>query len=203
MKQEEKKLLIDSTEERIIIEENKQLLLESLVQQADALTIEEFNAKIEADEKIKHELIGGGFISIKEVKDLRAAKKQPYQTHFGYEKPFFKDFYRLKGWPDEEHRNFVKRKSVPNFIMRRIYALFPQEVVEHIKKENPIIFAYIRKHKYFQYIIEDGQALLDTYIENAMNMMAEYKNGDWDRFEFNYCVKNNLPVQLKLKLSFS
>jgi len=37
MKKDEKKLLMDSAEERVVIEENKQLLLESLVKQADAL----------------------------------------------------------------------------------------------------------------------------------------------------------------------
>jgi len=198
MKQEEKKLLIDSTEERIIVEENKQLLLESLVQQADALTIDEFNAKIEADERIKHELIGGGSISIKEVKSLIEFKKQPYQTHYGYEKPYFKNMYKLKGWPESEYKNYVKNDEVPGINNRLIYGRFDPEVFKHLKRENPFIFSYIRKYKYFQFLSEEGQRILDGYIHDAYSMMEEYTN--WDKFEYDYCTKYNLTYQRTLAI---
>lgn len=198
MKKKEKKLTLDSAERKVLIQEDKQLLLESLIQGADALTLEEFNAKIEADEKIKHELIGGTSISIKDIKGLISSKKKPYEPHFGYEKPYFKNMYKLKGWPEEKHRDYVKDDEVPGINNRLIYGRFDPEVFKHLKKENPFIFAYIRKYKYFQFLSEEGQRLLDGYIYDAYSMMEEYS--DWDKFEYDYCVKYNLTYQRTLSI---
>ena len=187
---------------KLIINETEKLTPEQISQQifegAEALTPEqqkERNKKKDAE--IIH-LTGGGTTSLKQIKDFRASKRQPYRPHFHKQTLFFETVHRLNGWPLDECKRFVKRKEVAGIIMRLIYNLFPPELVAHVRKENPFVFSYIRKYKYFQYITKEGQLTLDTIIENFVSMSIGYS--DWDRFEFDYCTKNNLPIQLKLNV---
>jgi hypothetical protein len=179
--------------------EDKQSELGSIFQSTDALTPKEKRERDKKKEEEKFELQGGGTNSIKDVKDFRAANKQPYKTHFGYEKPFYYIMYKLNecnSWPIDEYKKFSKRPEVAVWTVRLIYARFGKEAIKHMRDSNPVLFAYIRRDKYFQYLTKDGQDKLDEYIEQFMRMSIGYS--DWDKFEADYCAKYKLDRPTKL-----
>lgn len=194
--QKKKKSVTKSVTPKKITPEEKREQIKELFEKTDSLTPQQLKQKNKEKELQKHELQGGGSISFKDVKDILAANRQPYRTHFGYEKPFYLNIYKLNGWPEAEHRRFIKRREVPSWTMRLIYARFGKDAINHMRKNNPLLFAYIRRDKYFQYLNEDGQKQLDGFIDDFTRMMIGYN--DWDKFEADYCSKYKLDRPGKL-----
>lgn len=189
MKLKNKKLLI-SKENEESLKLSKESLLGGIIESTDALTPKQLKDKNKEKEKTKFQLYGSNPISIKEIKDLKAENRQPYAPHFGYEKPFYKEIYRLNGWPESEHTKFKKREEVPIWTWRIIYGRFPDGIRQHLRKQNQFLFAYIRLDKYFQYLNKEGQEMLDKFIEDFIIMSVGYN--DWDSFEKDYCEKYNI-----------
>lgn len=53
----------------------------------------------------------------------------------------------------------------------------------------------MKKYKLFQFLNDKRLLLLEGYIQDAINVMAESQ--DWYDFELTYTKLYNLPVQLK------
>jgi len=191
-----KKSILSKTEKELQKQKLKKSESQDIFQRSDALTPEQLKRRNEEKEKTVIQLIGGDKTSIKKILDLIEDYKQPYKPHFGYEKDFYKSIYELNRWPVQEHRNFVKRKEVATWTRQLIYGRFPPGVFDYLKKKNPFLFAYIRKHKYFMYLSPEGQNELDTFINDFLQMRMGYDN--WDRFEKDYCNKYGIQRQQKL-----
>lgn len=197
--QQPKKETQNKGEQYNLTRKDKQTELESILRQTEALTPQQLKEKNKKKEEEKFELQNGEFNSIKEVKDYKAAHRQPYTPHFGYNKPFYKNIYALNkvnGWIEEEHKRFAKRPEVAVWTMALIYARFGTDVLRHLRTNNPLLFAYIRKDKYFQYLTKEGQDKLDVFIDDFIRMSIGYS--DWDKFEADYCAKYKLNRPQKL-----
>src|ERR1700733_15083100 len=123
----------------------RKALLESIFDETEKLTQKQLEERTRAREAEPIALLGEGrSTSIKEWKEFIAANKQPYVSHFGYEKPFYKSIYRLNNWPEELHRKFVKDRKVAHWTNRLVYGRFPSDVLPYLKAKNEILFAYVR-----------------------------------------------------------
>ncbi len=172
--------------------------LAEILQQTEALTPKQLKAKNKERDKIKVDLRGGGTTSVKEWNDLIVSNRYPSLPHFGYDKPYYKNIYKIKGWPENEHNQFVKRHEVAIWTIRLIYGRFPSGVIQYLRKQNPFLFAYIRKNRYYHYLNEDGQKMLDGFIDDFNRMIVGYD--EWDKFEVDYCNKHNIKYQGKLDI---
>jgi hypothetical protein len=184
-KEEEEKKIAE--QKRVSPPENPQTELDSILRETQALTPDELKEK---KENAPIEFQNGSSTSIREVNDYIEANRQPYKPHFGYDKPFYKNIYRLKGWPDKRHKDFDKPDEVALITLMMIYNQFPEGVVQHLKRQNKMLFAYIRKDKYFQFLSKEGLKQLDLFIEDFISMSIGYD--EWDKFEEDYCAKNKL-----------
>jgi len=90
----------------------------------------------------------------------------------------------------------LSHKIVMNKMQGNCITMIFYGVLQYLRIQNPILFAYIRKYKYFQFLNEEGQIELDKFIDDAMMMMMGYD--DWNNFELDYCTKYKLPIQGRL-----
>lgn len=176
--------------------ETRQAELDLILQQTEALTPNQRKQKDKEKEETIIELRSGRKTSLKEVNDYLSSIKQPYQSHFGYDKPYYEYIYKLN-WPNEDYREFVKRQEVAVWTVRLIYGRFPDGVVQFLKKQNKFLFEYIRTDKYFQYLSPEAQNLLDDFISDFNRMIVGYN--DWDKFEEDYCKKYKISYQNKIE----
>ncbi|GAA4470614.1 hypothetical protein GCM10023093_32010 [Nemorincola caseinilytica] len=187
-----KNLIITETEKLTPQQVQEQIFLGT-----EALTPEQHKERNrKKDEEIIH-LTGGGTTSRKQIKDVVASIRQPYKPHFGYKSTsYYRDIYRVKGWPEEEHKVFVKRREVALITKRLIYSRFTPDVLRYLEKENPYIAYCLRKFKNFQFLNKEGQDILDDFINDFSMMIIGYS--DWERFEFDYCAKYGIAYQTKI-----
>src|SRR5258708_29468735 len=115
-------------EQKELTDSEKNALLSSIIEKADARTPQEQKDKNLENEALKIQLIGGGFTSIKEQKEIIAKFRQPYVPHFSYGKDYYKEIFRLNGWNDDEHKNFGKPREVAIWTVRLIYGRFMKDL---------------------------------------------------------------------------
>ncbi len=134
-------------------------------------------------------------VTLKQVKDLLGEAVADYLPVFPNTNPFFKLMFKLNKW-DGDPTAFVKPVPCAIYIKRYIYGRFDPELLPTLLKQtNPLISGHIRKYKLFQFLNEDGRALLETYVDDAVNVMKDSIN--WFDFEDKYTKKYNLIVQLR------
>lgn len=148
----------------------RQLLMFDLTKQADDLA-EATKKRIER-EKLKIELIGGGYTSIYEEKQ----KIQKILSDFpvNYE-PKFSEFFsalgKLLGWTEEESANYHKPPMAAKTINEVIYARFTPDVIQHIHQKNPYIRYCIRRYKHYRFLADEGILKLEEFIYDAATVM--------------------------------
>jgi P63C domain len=175
--------------------EKRKALMDSIYEQTERLSKQQSENRNEEYEKLKRQLLTAN-PTLDEVKRLVAIFKQPYIPHFTYEKPYYKEMFRLNKWPDDEHKKYHKPREVAQWTCRLIYGRFSKEVFSELQRLNPFIGFCVRRDKFFQYLNKEGQDLLDRYIDECITMMQAYD--DWGKFEKDYCIKYGLYYQERL-----
>jgi hypothetical protein len=113
---------------------------------------------------------------------------------------YYKEIYRLYGW--EYNPESSKRPQyIGNFTNKYVYDLFPEEVIEEIKKRNPVVKSgskSYRKNKNFQYLTTDiGLPQLDNHISKLLGVMKLSDNIEQFKRNFDRAFEEELS---KLKV---
>lgn len=100
---------------------------------------------------------------------------------------YYKEIYRLYNW--EYDPSSTKRPQyIGNFTNKYVYDLFPEDVIEEIKKRNPLIKngnKSYRRNKNFQYLTTDiGLPQLDNHISKLLGVMK--LSDDLKQFKRNF-----------------
>ncbi|MFD3261842.1 P63C domain-containing protein [Paenibacillus lentus] len=102
---------------------------------------------------------------------------------------YYKEIFRLYGWtynPETQHRPSV----IGKFTNKYIYDLFPQHVMDEIKRRNPKLkndSKSFRRNKHHQYLTTDiGVPQLDNHISKILGVMKLSK--DIKSFEDNFNI---------------
>jgi hypothetical protein len=100
---------------------------------------------------------------------------------------YYKEIYRLHGW--EYNPSTTKRPQyIGNFTNKYVYDLFPEDVMEEIKKRNPVVKGRntsYRRNKNFQYLTTDiGLPQLDNHISKLLGVMK--LSDDINHFKRNF-----------------
>jgi hypothetical protein len=122
-------------------------------------------------ESEKHQLLNGSFISLQEVKKNIQDKARPYKSMFPL--IYFREIYRLFGWPKEEADKFLRRKEVAMFTRGVIYGRFDKGVLLSLHSLNPYTGFIKRNFKHFQFLTDEGIEKLDSIIEECVIAMRE------------------------------
>jgi hypothetical protein len=143
-----------------------------------------------------HQLQNGTSFTLKGIKNLINELAGDYEPMFHNRKPFFKLMYKLCGWDNLDPTSFIKPPIVAVYIKKYIYARFGPDVLPTLlNKDNPFVSGYIKKYKLFQFLNDEGLAMLEGFIQDAIDEMNTCK--DWYEFELKYTAKYDLPVQLR------
>lgn len=88
-----------------------------------------------------------------------------------FPEPFFRQVYRIHGW---EYKAGVTQgpRYVGKFINRYVYERLPPEVVDRLRKLNPVI-GKRRRHKHFQFLTEEiGEPTVDRHLASITTLMT-------------------------------
>lgn len=100
---------------------------------------------------------------------------------------YYKEIYRLYGW-DYNPASSKRPQYIGNFTNKYVYDLFPEEVIEEIKKRNPLVKGgrkSYRRNKNFQYLTTDiGLPQLDNHISKLLGVMK--LSDDLEQFKRNF-----------------
>src|SRR5215203_6053067 len=151
-KDDEEKRPHEEAEQGKISEEQKLTELAGILLKADALTPQELKRKNIEDEKLKFQLLNNSTTSIFEQKKLLAEAKKPYRPLFPNTCDYYPVAFQLIGLPGDP-KKYVKDYRVKTFTMDTVYARFPVEVLNELKKRNPFLKKILRRrYKLFQYL---------------------------------------------------
>jgi hypothetical protein len=168
-----------------------------LIGNADDLAEKARQRKIER-EKEEIELRSGKKISIEQIQEYVTALTQPYAPKFPNSVPFFSEMYRLLRWTDKNPNDFTKPAIVGGYINELIYHRFHKDVLPAL--QVMAMPGGVRRHKFFQYLNEDGQKKVAQFRDEAIAIMRTCKT--FYEFRLKYAQQYNLPVQLKLRKDF-
>ena len=107
---------------------------------------------------------------------------------------FYIELFRLRGW---DYKGNAKSPYVGKLTNYLVYDRLPIEVVEELKRLNPIVKDKgYRKHKLFQRLTkENGYIQLRTQILTDMAMFRAFDN--WDEFDKAYRKSYNITEPLE------
>jgi hypothetical protein len=165
-----------------------------LIGTADELAEKARQRKLER-QKEEIELRSGKKISIGQIQEYVTAVTQPYEPKFPNSVPFFSEMYRLLGWTDKDPKDFAKPAIVGGYINELIYHRFHKDVLPAL--QVMAMPGGVRRHKFFQYLNEDGQKKVAQFRDEAIAIMKTCKT--FYEFRLKYAKEYNLPVQLKLR----
>lgn len=117
---------------------------------------------------------------------------------------YYKEIYRLHGW--EYNPDTSKRPQyIGNFTNKYVYDLFPESVIEEIKRKNPIVkngSKSYRKRKNFQWLSTDiGLPHLDNHISKLLAVMKLSDNIEDFRRNFERAFEEELNLVKKEEVS--
>lgn len=111
---------------------------------------------------------------------------------------YYREIYRLHNWTYDPN-NHQRPPYIGKFTNQYIYDLFPDEVMDEIKKRNPVITRgrkRYRRNRNFQYLtIDIGLAQLDQHISKLLGVMK--LSSDIEHFKDNFHIA--FEDELKLK----
>ncbi|RHW54432.1 P63C domain-containing protein [Lactobacillus bombicola] len=105
-----------------------------------------------------------------------------YMPHFP--KQYYQEIYRLYGISESfDPRNTKHPQWIGKFTNKYVYGVFPDEVMEEIKKRNPTTVSprglVYRGHKNFQFLTENiGIPQLDQHLAKLIGVMQLSENKD-------------------------
>lgn len=187
-------------ETRIEKQEDRQRLIQQLLQLPEDRIAERFSDRALDREHLKVQLRNGTWTSPYEFDQLvqRTIGKfiQPYEPK--YPQDFYKQMLRLTGKPVPE--KVTEKPSVfAIYTNELIYMRFSKEILQVLQRMNPLVAgAAARKYKHFQLLTDDAQHKVDLYIDQAVMMMR--KHSTWHEFRLEYAKTYGLSYQLKAEL---
>ncbi|MBS5784593.1 MAG: P63C domain-containing protein [Clostridium sp.] len=105
---------------------------------------------------------------------------------------FYIELFRLRGW---DYKGKAKSPYVGKLTNYLVYDRLPSEVVEELKRLNPIVNGY-RKHRFFQRLTkEQGYIQLRTQILTDIAMMRGFES--WEEFDKSYRRSYNIQDVLE------
>lgn len=111
---------------------------------------------------------------------------------------YYKEVFRLHDWSYDPSSS-LRPQYIGKFTNKYIYELFPNEVMEEIKKKNPKLkneAKAFRKNRYHQYLTTDiGIPQLDNHISKLLGVMKLSKTVK--DFEENFKVAFDEELSLK------
>jgi hypothetical protein len=111
---------------------------------------------------------------------------------------YYKEIFRLHEWSYDPSSN-LRPSYIGRFTNKYIYELFPNEVMEEIKKKNPKVkndTKSFRKNRYHQFLTTDiGLPQLDNHISKLLGVMKLSKS--IKEFEGNFKIAFDEELVLK------
>lgn len=126
-----------------------------------------------------------------------APELRPYMPLFTPE--FFRQIYRLHGWPYKVDSSTQTPRYVGKFINKYIYEPLPPGVLPELKRKNPVTERGYRRYKHVQFLTsETGVPALDKQVSNVTMLMriSDTKEEFEDHFDKAYApyYQNRLPL---------
>jgi hypothetical protein len=174
--------------------ESKQELIQFLLEGPEQKVVEKFTDESLEKEFQKIALIGGNIISLEIVKGLILTSAKIHKVTFS--QAFYKEMFRLNNWKFDGGAIYRKPWLAAKYTNEIIYGRFSREILTALQLQNPYIIPGVRKFKHFQYLNADGQALLEKFIDETIQVMKE--SSDWYDFRVNLFNKYGVPYQLNL-----
>jgi hypothetical protein len=131
-----------------------------------------------------------------------APELRPYMPLFTPE--FFKQIYRLHGWPYKIDGSTQTPRYVGKFINKYIYEPLPPGVLPELKRKNPVTERGYRRYKHVQFLTaETGVPALDKQVSNVTMLMriSDSKEDFEDNFNKAYAIyyQNRLPLVIDVE----
>lgn len=141
------------------------------------------------------QLIGGGEITIGEIKRREGVMAKNLQEYFPqYPKEYYREVNRLNGWTKSDDLLFQKPPIVGRYTNEIIYARFSKDVLPLLQHLNPYTSWGARPHKHFQWLNEEGKEKLQEYISDAIQVMKTCNT--WYDFRVKHSTQFGVPFQL-------
>src|SRR5258706_12371513 len=109
---------------------------------------------------------------------------------------YFRQIYRLHGWPESEAEVYFKKREVAIFTKEVIYGRFDRGVLLSLHVLNPYTGYMTRHYKHFQFLTEQGSIKLAIVIRQAIDLMKE--SSTYYEFRKKWFEKYGVPYQLAL-----
>ena len=193
-KQVKKTIVSKEAEKRQIAEQGKQHLIEFLLNGPEKRVENKFSNKNLDRENEIIKLLGGGEVSIRQIKDIIAKCEQEYVTTFP--PIFYSEIDRLNNWNRPKEKQHEKPPIVGRWTKQIIYGRFPKELLPVLEQINPYIGFGIRLYKHFQWLTPEGKSQLEGFIVDSINVMKT--SSTWYEFRVKYAKQFGVPFQLSV-----
>ena len=193
-KKDPKQLQLKLAEKRQIAEQGKQQLIDLLLQGPEARIEQKFSDKNLDRENEIIKLLGGGEISIRQIKDIIAKYRQDYEKTFP--PVYYSEIDRLNNWHRPKEKQHEKPPIVGRWTNEIIYSRFSKEILPTLQQLNPYISFGFRMYKHFQWLTSEGKEQLVRFIGEAVEVMKTC--GTWYEFRVKYAKTYGAPCQLNI-----
>lgn len=150
--------------------EEKKRLTQLLLNLPEEKVKKRFEDKQLDREYEKNLILTGGAVSIDMVKRYIQSIARPYEPM--YPITYFREIYRLLGYPVDEANKYRRRREVAIFTREAIYGSFDMGVLMSFHVLNPYTGYIRRNYKHFQFMTDHGIAQLAVVISDAIEMMG-------------------------------
>lgn len=107
---------------------------------------------------------------------------------------YYKEIFKLHGW--EYSDSNLRPGYVGTFTNKYVYDLFPKEVMDEIKRLNPVENNSFRRNRYHQYLTPTiGVPQLDKHISKLIAVMRLSKNIEEFEQNFNSVFEEELAIK--------
>lgn len=180
---------VEESKERELTVEDKKLLQQSLIQEADQKVQEKFSDKSLDRHLTKIELLSGEIIDLNEL-NVVSSSLHTYVPRFVND--YYVQIFRLNGW-DIPENGIINEKPhiVGKWTKEIVYGRFNKQVLPTLEHLNPYVRIGLRRHKHHQYLNEDGLKKLNIFIEEAISLMKSMSS--W--YEFRIKLYEEYGVQ--------
>lgn len=189
---EKRKLTDEELEKKRQIEEAKQFLMDSILEQTEKLTAKQAAKKSkEKEDEILH-LLGGGSFSISQWKSFLTNHANQHPYLFPKDVPFYTEIYRLNKWDDLDPTAFTKPPAVALWTNLLIYGRFPKELLPAIQIMNPFVSGTcIRWDKNYNYLNDEGYKMAVKFRDQAIEVMKTCNT--WHEFRLKMAKEHGVP----------
>lgn len=166
-------------------------LFENLIRAPQAKAESEFSDFSIDKRFLEIELIGGAIIN---PGQLVLSSPKPHRVTFP--QAYYKNIYRLNSWKVTDAKIYRKSWKVAIWTIELIYGRFTKETLPQLQQKNPYVTPGVRRFKHFQYLNENGQQMVESFIEQMIEVMETCTT--WYEFREKMFENYGIPYQLKM-----